>query len=75
MASLVFSLSGGQTRAYAFESGDVNNLAQWDVTDDTARLEDTLTQMTVWKIEDALGHHKLLHAEGLQKPIGKAWHF
>ena len=39
MASLVFSLSGGQTRAYAayaLESGDVitdiNNLAQWDIT-------------------------------------------
>ena len=59
MASLVFSLSGGQTRAYAFESGDVitdiNNLAQWDITDDTVRLEATLGKMTVRKIEDTLG--------------------
>ena len=62
MASLVFSLSGGQTRAYAayaFESGDVitdiNNLAQWDITDDTARLEVALNKMTIREIEYTLG--------------------
>ena len=58
MASLVFSVTGGRTRAFAFESGDVisdfGNLGRWEVTDDTDRLRTALGKMTISKIETTI---------------------
>ncbi|CAJ1395057.1 unnamed protein product [Effrenium voratum] len=73
MASLVFSLADGRVRAFAFESGDViedfNSLEQWEVTNDTDRLQSILSKMTIAKIDSTLRSLNFSTRKGCTKAV------
>ncbi|CAJ1437370.1 unnamed protein product [Effrenium voratum] len=58
MASLVFGVVNGNARAFAIESGgvflDMNDMRQWDITDDEERLTALLGKMSMAKIDQTL---------------------